>query len=121
MPVPVRPSTSRYSYSSDYSAVDVSQQQQQAYSPSRSRPPTSASTSSFTPSFVTPPQSPNHNVVSAAKFYVEPELDLGDQVNPNPTVKHGFYRIVSVGRLATGDFGFSVRKASVSTRVCGQK
>lgn len=82
-------------------------------SDSPSRPPTSASTSSFTPSYVTPPQSPNHNVVVGGKFWAESELDLGEQVRPDARRKRGFFRLVTVTRSGgQEEFGFSVRKAS---------
>jgi len=87
-----------------------------AVSPSKSRPPTSASSSSFTPSYFTPPLSPSHNSVSFSKFYYEPELDLNDLL---PKIPHrlGYYRVVTVERLSTGGFGFSLRKSSIPFKV----
>lgn len=90
-------------------------------SPSRpSRPPTSASSSSFTPSYVTPPQSPSHNALSLAKFYPEPELELSEQVLPNITPSPGCCRTIVIERQPTGDFGFSIRRASVAVKGGGQ-
>jgi len=109
-PVPARPPR----YSTDYSNLTETLSHP-GYSPSR--PPTSASSSSFTASYQTPPQSPQHNVVSSAKFYVEAELDLGDHVVPSKSVKLGHLRTVCVDRLPTGDFGFSLRKASSTLKV----
>lgn len=110
-PVPPRQSSSSR-YSGDYTMVaDLS-------SPSRpSRPPTSASSSSFTPSYVTPPQSPSHNALSLAKFYPEPEIELSEQVLPNITPSPGCCRTIIIERKPTGDFGFSIRRASVAVKV----
>lgn len=114
-PVPPRQSSSRYSGDFSGTVTDLS-------SPSRpSRPPTSASNSSFTPSYVTPPQSPSHNALSLVKFYPEPELELSEQVLPNVTSSIGCSRTITIERRPSGDFGFSIRRASVAVKGGGQE
>ncbi|ODN00275.1 Unconventional myosin-XVIIIa [Orchesella cincta] len=109
-PVPPRQSSSSR-YSGDYGSADLSHPGR-----SPSRPPTSASSSSFTPSYVTPPQSPSHNALSHAKFYPEPELDFSDQLLPSIASKAGCCRTIIVERQPSGDFGFSIRRSSVTVK-----
>lgn len=82
-----------------------------------SRPPTSASSSSFTPSYITPPQSPSHKQLNLSKFYCVPELDLNERVLPAVSTKRGLLRTLVVERQPTGDFGFSLRRATVTLKV----
>lgn len=115
-PVPPRQSSSSR-FSGDYGMATTNENLLSHAARSPSRPPTSASSSSFTPSYVTPPQSPSHNALSLAKFYPEPELDFSDQTLPVVTSKAGCCRNIIIERQPSGDFGFSIRRASVTVKV----
>lgn len=82
-----------------------------------SRPPTSASNCSITPSYITPPQSPSHNKILLDKFYPVPELEFNKRALPQVHTKSLVRRTVQISRQSSGDFGFSLRRASVTDKV----
>ena len=83
-----------------------------------SRPPTSQSSSSLTPSYITPPQTPSHKTLHLNKFYSVPTLDITEKSLPTtPPKKRECLRTLSVERQPSGDFGFSLRRASITLKV----
>ncbi|CAG7833673.1 unnamed protein product [Allacma fusca] len=109
-PIPSRKPPSSIRYSSDVGTSEIQ------LGAGLSRPPTSASSSSFTPSYITPPQSPSHKSLNLSKFYCVPELDLSEKVLPHIITKRGLLRTLLVERQPSGDFGFSLRRASLTLK-----